>query len=135
VPIGAAVVSEAVGALLKPGTHGSTFGGNFLACAAALAVVQTVNTPMFLSHVRRRSEELRAGLAQLFPNAVVRGRGLLVGVVLDDAPTALVRSCLTQGLVVGSAGGNVLRLAPPLTITADEIEVILQRLEAAQRDL
>ena len=122
VPIGAAVVSAKVGALLKPGTHGSTFGGNHLASAAALCVLETVRQPMFLANVQRRSDQLRRGLKQVFPDHEVRGRGLLLGVVMPEAPGPMVRAALEHGLVVGSAGGNVLRLAPPLIITADEVE-------------
>ena len=79
VPIGAAVVTEAVAALLKPGTHGSTFGGNYLASAAALAVFKTVDQPAFLANVKRRSEQLHEGLATIFPDHEIRGGAYLLG--------------------------------------------------------
>ena len=131
VPIGALVMTKETGDLLQPGTHASTFGGNHLACAAALAVVHEVLKPGFCDAVAARGEQLRAGLAELFPGHEVRGKGLLCGVVMPEAPGGLARACLDQGLVLGTAGGNVLRLAPPLVITEDEIDELLVRLRAA----
>jgi acetylornithine/succinyldiaminopimelate/putrescine aminotransferase len=133
VPIGAVVMSEAVAALLKPGLHGTTFGGNQLACAAAEAVLETVCAPGFLERVAANGERLRAGLARVFPEAVqVRGQGLLIGVQLPADPAAIIRAGFDQGVVVGPAGGNVIRLAPPLIISADECDELCRRLAAAK---
>lgn len=132
VPIGAMLTTAELGALFKPGTHASTFGGNHLACAAGVVVMKTLAAPGFLDQVVARGEQLQAGLKKIFPGKAVRGRGLLVGVDLNEAPGPLVQRALRQGLVVGSAGTTVLRLAPPLIITAAEIDELLARLAAAE---
>lgn len=131
-PIGAAVMSEAVAALIKPGLHGTTFGGNPLACAAAQVVADTVLDPAFCAAVAAKGERLMAGLRQLFGAGAVRGRGLLVGVQLDSDPSALVAAARTHGLVVGPAGGNTLRLAPPLTVSDGDLDEMVARLGRAR---
>lgn len=131
VPIGASLMSQTCADLLKPGTHASTFGGNHLACAAGLVVVDEVLTDGFLAAVETQGAALRAGLAQIFPNCAVRGRGLLCGVVLDRPPRDVIAACLDRGLVVGLAGSGVLRLAPPLTISSEEIALCLDKLADA----
>ncbi len=135
VPIGASLMSEAVAALFKPGMHGTTFGGNQLACAAGVAVLEEVAAPGFLANVVARSEQLQAGLRARFGAAAVRGRGLLLGVQLTQAPGPLVKAALDAGLVVGPAGNNTLRIAPPLVITAAEVDDLLTRLDVARAAL
>jgi acetylornithine/N-succinyldiaminopimelate aminotransferase len=139
VPIGALVTRSELAALLRPGTHATTFGGNHLACAAGVAVMRELTRPGFLAQVRERGDWLQAELTRRFgPAAVaVRGRGLLVGVKLPPEVQAktLAGKALERGLVVGTAGDNVLRLAPPLTISRDELGVCVERLEAARADL
>jgi len=120
-PIGCLLVAEhAVGAFV-PGDHGSTFGGNLVSCAAAAAVVETVDDEL-LANVRARGEQLRAGLAELPHVVEVRGRGLLVGAELDVPAQPVVDAALDAGLVCLTSGANVLRLAPPLVVTAAEID-------------
>ncbi|TVR16087.1 MAG: aspartate aminotransferase family protein [Planctomycetota bacterium] len=133
VPIGAMLARRSLGELLQPGTHASTFGGNHLACAAGCAVLKELLRPGFLTQVQERGAQLAAGLERLFAGRCrqVRGRGLLWGVALDEAPGPLVAAALQQGLVCGAAGDNVLRLAPPLIISEREVEELLQRLGAA----
>ncbi|MHC5067755.1 MAG: aspartate aminotransferase family protein [Planctomycetota bacterium] len=136
VPIGALVTTDALGALLKPGTHASTFGGNHLACAAGTVVIEELLADGFLAAVTARGERFMAGLQALFPEArAVRGAGLLLGVALNEAPGPLMQACLRRGLVLGAAGDNVLRLAPPLTISDAEVDEALARLAAAKADL
>jgi predicted acetylornithine/succinylornithine family transaminase len=135
VPIGAAVLAPAYAALLKPGLHGTTFGGNPLACAAANTVVDTVLAPGFLAAVAARGEQLRAGLSKAFPGQTVRGIGLLLGVQLSGEPGPLVKAALEEGLVVGPSGNNTLRLAPPLIITAAEVDDVCARLAKAVKRL
>lgn len=133
VPVGAVLMIEAVAELLKPGLHGTTFGGNQLACAAANAVLDVVAEPGFLARVAGQGVRLQAGLRRVFPDAIeVRGRGLLVGVQLPYDPTPIIRAGLDAGVVVGPAGGNVLRLAPPLIITGDEVNELVARLAEAR---
>jgi acetylornithine/N-succinyldiaminopimelate aminotransferase len=132
VPIGAVLMTEAVAALLKPGLHGTTFGGNQLACAAANAVLDVVTQPGFLAQVVANGQRLQAGLRAVFPEAVqVRGRGLLIGVQLPADPAAIIKAGFAHGVVVGPAGGNVIRLAPPLIISAAEVDELCVRLGQA----
>lgn len=132
VPIGAALFGSSCGELLTRGLHGSTFGGNPLACAAALTVLNEVLSPDFLAHIQARGAQLQSGLEHLFgPQTVVRGRGLLWGVQLDTEPRPLIEACLAEGLVVGSAAHQTLRIAPPLIINAELIDDLLARLRRA----
>ena len=136
VPIGAVVMTEAVAALLKPGLHGTTFGGNQLACAAANAVLDVVTQPGFLDQVAANGARLQAGLRAVFPEAIqVRGQGLLIGVQMPTDPGAIIKAGFDHGVVVGPAGGNVIRLAPPLTITAAECDEVCKRLAQAKASL
>ncbi len=103
-----------------PGDHGATFGGNPVACAAACAVVDAVDD-VLLENVRARGGELAAGLAELPGVDEVRGAGLLLGADLERPASEVVAACLERGLVVLSAGERVLRLAPPLVVSAAEV--------------
>lgn len=137
VPIGGALFGERCGELLKPGMHGTTYGGNPLACAAALTVAQQVLTDGFLAGVEARAEQLMAGLRRVFGAAAleVRGRGLLIGVQFAQDPKPLIDAAREHGLIVGPSGMNTLRLAPPLIISAAEVEQLLERLERAWRQV
>jgi acetylornithine/N-succinyldiaminopimelate aminotransferase len=126
-PIGVLLVADDAPTGFEPGDHGSTFGGNPVSCAAASAVVDTVDEAL-LAHVRDVSAQLRAGLA---PLGAVRGLGLLIGVELDRPAGPVVDAALALGLVVGTAGEQTLRLAPPLTISADEATHALELLTEA----
>ena len=119
-PIGVLLVSDDAPAGFEPGDHGSTFGANPVACAAACAVVDHV-TDELLAGVTRSGGALARALAALPAVLCVRGRGLLLGAELDRPAADVVAACLERGVVVGSAGPNVLRLTPPLTIADDEL--------------
>jgi len=123
-PIGALLVSDSAPTGFEPGDHASTFGGNPVACAAACAVVDAIDDDL-LAHVREMGDRLALGLA---PFGSVRGLGLMLAVELDRPAGPVVEAALAKGLVIGSAGPNVLRLTPPLTITAAEIDSALQLL-------
>jgi predicted acetylornithine/succinylornithine family transaminase len=141
VAVGALLAREAVAASFGPGTHATTFGGNPLAAAAALAAVRTVLGDGILPHCRRMGEYLLARLRELASACPavteVRGRGLLVGVELAEGFLAghLVRELLDRGFLVGSAGERVLRLAPPLIVEKEEIDALLAALEEVLGDL
>ena len=124
-PMGAVVATEAVARNIRPGTHGTTFGGNPLACAAGNAVLDVVLAPGFLDGVIERGAALRRDLDALaadFPSIVedIRGQGLLVGLKLAVPNTDLQAACLAEGLLTVAAGDNVLRLAPPLVVTLED---------------
>ncbi|OJH42697.1 acetylornithine transaminase [Cystobacter ferrugineus] len=134
VPIGAVLATEPVAALLKPGLHGTTFGGNPLACAAGLTVMKEVTSSGFLGNVVERGHQLLEGLRRIFgPTHELRGMGLLVGVQLQREPSELVKAARAEGLVVGVAGHNTLRIAPSLIITAAQVDELLEKLAAAHR--
>ncbi len=125
-----------IGALLSrvdaftPGDHGSTFGGNPVACAAACAVLDTIDDDL-LASVRASSAALAAGVAALPGVLDVRGRGLLLGAELDRPAAGVVAAARDAGLLVLSAGENVLRLTPPLTIGEPEVAAALAALSEA----
>jgi len=128
IPIGAMCTTRALASSLVPGTHASTFGGNPLACAVASVVLDELVEGGVLDHAKAMGERLGEGLetiaAEVGSKKVVetRGRGLLRGLALVDSPATVIEGCRERGVLVISAGGNVLRLAPPLIISAEEID-------------
>jgi len=119
VPIGAIVAREEVAAAFQPGYHASTFGGNPLVCAAALATLQVITAPGFLEQVQARGEYFRSLLAELGP---VRGKGLMLGLELPGPGAEIVARCQERGLLINCTAGNVLRFVPPLIVTEAEIQ-------------
>ncbi|MFA6287125.1 MAG: aspartate aminotransferase family protein [Opitutaceae bacterium] len=125
-PIGAIWIGEKAAELFQPGMHGTTFGGTPLACAASLAVLDVLEKENLMEKVTLTSVPWIASLSQLakdFPAQVlaVRGRGYMVGIQLASDPAAYVAALREAGLLVPSAGGNVIRLLPPLTATPAEL--------------
>ena len=127
-PIGCLLVADHAAGGFVPGDHGSTFGGNPVACAAAIAVCDTIDDEL-LASVRTQGERLLAGLASLPHVVEARGRGLLVGAELDAPAQPFVDAALDAGLVCLTSGANVLRLVPPLTIDSTHVDRALQILE------
>ncbi|MGU5713660.1 aspartate aminotransferase family protein [Aeromonas taiwanensis] len=138
-PIGAMLTTTEIAAHLKVGTHGSTFGGNPLACAVAEAVLDVVNTPEVLSGIKQREQLFRQGLeainAKYHCFSEVRGQGLLLGAVLNDDFKGRSRDFLLasvdQGLLALVAGTNVVRFTPSLVIPEADIKEGLARFEKA----
>ncbi|HXR12722.1 MAG TPA: aminotransferase class III-fold pyridoxal phosphate-dependent enzyme, partial [Gaiellaceae bacterium] len=124
-PIGCLLVSDEAPRGFVPGDHGSTFGGNPVVCAAACAVCTAIDDPL-LASVRTNGARLAAGLEALPGVTVVRGAGLLLGAVLDRPAQPVVDAALEAGLVCLTAGPNVLRLAPPLIVGADDVGLALK---------
>jgi acetylornithine aminotransferase/acetylornithine/N-succinyldiaminopimelate aminotransferase len=136
-PIGAMLTRKEIAVALKPGTHGSTFGGNPVATAAAVATVNIILEDGFLAAVQEKGEYLRKGLDDLasrFPKLATgaRGMGLLCGLVLTEKGieqgAAMVKSLFDRGVLINFAGNAVLRFLPPLIITTDEIDQLLTAL-------
>lgn len=119
-PMGAALVNGTVAAAIKPGDHATTFGGGALASTVALAVVDTIAEPAFLAEVRRKGAFMEAHLRTLF-SSQARGVGLMWGIELDQPAAPYVQAAFEKGLLICSAGENVIRLLPPLVISDDEI--------------
>lgn len=123
-PIGALLVADGAAGAFGPGDHGSTFGGNPVCAAAACAVVDAVDEEL-LANVAERGAELAAGLEALPGVERVRGRGLLLGAVTQAPAASVVEAAREGGLIVLTAGENVVRLAPPLTVSADDVAAAL----------
>ena len=123
-PIGALLVRGGVADAMGPGDHGSTFGGNPVAAAAACAVVEAIDEEL-LANVAARGAQLRAGLEGLPAVGEVRGRGLLLAAVIDRDAGPVVDSCRDAGLLVLTAGADVLRFLPPLVVTEAEVDEAL----------
>jgi predicted acetylornithine/succinylornithine family transaminase len=131
-PIGALLVAEEADGAFSPGDHGSTFGGNPISCAAACAVVDAIDDDL-LGRVTVHGASLARRLAALPGVVEVRGRGLLLGAVVDRPASEIVQACRERGLLVLTAGHDVVRLAPPLTIGSEDVDEALAILESVPR--
>jgi len=127
-PIGCLLVGDGAPEGFAPGDHASTFGGNPVTCAAAAAVCDEL-TDDLLARVTATGRALAAGLSELPCVREVRGVGLLLGAELDRPAADVVAQCAERGLLVGTAGENVLRVTPPLVVTAAEVDQALGVLE------
>jgi acetylornithine aminotransferase len=120
IPVGACIAVGEHGSLLQPGNHGTTFGGNPVAAAAALAVIETIETQDLLGNARTVGTALRAGLVHDRVGEI-RGSGLLIGLDLDAPVAAAVTSAaLEQGFIINDCAPDRLRLAPPLILTEEQ---------------
>ncbi len=135
-PFGACLTTEATGSVMQPGSHGSTYGGNPLAMAVGNVVWDIISDEDFLAQVRRVAGTVAQGLKSLadsHPDKVagVTGKGLLVGLQLKALPKPVQNACREKGLLVGVAGNNVLRLAPPLIIEDSDVREAVSVMDAA----
>lgn len=125
-PIGAAVVAPHIAAAMKPGDHGTTFGGGPFVASVAKVVLETIAEPAFLAGVAEKGQYFARGLQDLASRhdrvLAVRGRGLMRGVQVDGPVADLVSAARTEGLFVVGAGADVIRLLPPLVVSKDEID-------------
>jgi acetylornithine/N-succinyldiaminopimelate aminotransferase len=137
IPIGAMLCKDSC-AVFEPGNHASTFGGNPFVCAAALAVLQTLEAENILQNVQQRGEQLRVGLraiAQKYPHLFreVRGWGLINGIELSPeinlTSIDLVKAAMEEGLLLAPAGAKVLRFVPPLVVSEAEVDQAITILE------
>jgi acetylornithine/N-succinyldiaminopimelate aminotransferase len=129
-PIGALLVADEAAGAFEPGDHGTTFGGNPVSCSAACAFDAAIDDEL-LANVREQGRALSEALASLPGVESVRGKGLLLGAVVDRPAADVVAACRSRGLIVLTAGDHVVRLAPPLTIGRDEVSEAMTVLEAA----
>jgi predicted acetylornithine/succinylornithine family transaminase len=134
-PIGACLASEKVAGAFRPGDHATTFGGGPVVCAAALAVLDEIEDRHLLANCRARSEQLRMGLESLSGVVEVRGRGLLLAAVLEtERAGAVAESARNKGLIVNAVRPDAIRFAPPLSISAEEVEIAIERFAAALQE-
>jgi predicted acetylornithine/succinylornithine family transaminase len=135
VPIGAAMFTDRVAAAAKPGDHGSTYGGNLLACRAALVFLQELTGNGLLEHVARTGAYMERGLRAMAARQpaikAVRGAGLMWGLELDRPALAVVDAARERRLLINRTSDTVVRLLPPFVITEREIDEALPLLEAA----
>ena len=138
-PIGAMLTTNQFAPSFSAGTHGSTFGGNPLACAVAAAAFDLIQDPQTLNHVQQQGERLLRGLQAIGIETgvfqAVRGQGLLIGAVLAEAyqgrASEITAAALQQGLMILVAGGNVLRFAPSLLLNDEDLALGLEKLRLA----
>ncbi len=138
-PIGAMLTTNQFAPSFSVGTHGSTFGGNPLACAVAAAAFDLIQDPQTLNHVQQQGEQLLRGLQAIGAETgvfqAVRGQGLLIGAVLAEAyqgrASEITAAALQQGLMILVAGGNVLRFAPSLLLNDEDLALGLEKLRLA----
>ena len=126
-PLGAMITLGAKAPQFEPGQHGSTFGGNPIACAAASAAIDFIVEHNLLRAVKRSGAQLIEEIERLPGVQTVRGRGLLLGIVLTTPVAArLSAHCMKNGLLVNAPNSLVIRVAPPLNITKKEIELFVK---------
>jgi acetylornithine/N-succinyldiaminopimelate aminotransferase len=135
VPIGAILAAPRAD-VFEPGDHGSTFGGGPMACAAAIAVMRTVESEGLVEHAGQVGDYLAESLSALAdrgaPIAGVRGVGLMLGIALTrDVARAVAAAALDEGLIVNAIGDRTLRLVPALIITREEVDEAVRRLSRA----
>lgn len=136
VPVGAVLVRDDLAADLSPGDHGCTFGGGPLAARAALATLDVVEAEDLGARAAKMGQLLGEGLAELAGAERVRGRGLLLGAVLEGIDAGDLRAgAQKRGVLVGAVGDDVLRVSPPLVVTASDVEEGLKALDEATGDL
>ena len=142
-PIGAMLTSTAIAKHLKVGTHGSTYGGNPLACAVAEAAIDTINTPEIFAGVKSKAQIFTDGLNVINTKynvfSEIRGKGLLIGAVLNEQYQGkaidFLNAAMTEGLMTLIAGANIIRFAPSLVIPDEDIIEGLTRFEKAVASL
>ncbi|MCW5614131.1 MAG: aspartate aminotransferase family protein [Rhodocyclaceae bacterium] len=132
VPIGACLAAGPAVDVFKPGNHGSTFGGNPLACAAGLATLEVLESEGLLERAAKVGEYIRRGFAAAFEGLSgvrdIRGQGLMIGIELDRPCGELVGQALSAGLLINVTAERVVRLLPPLVFTEADSDVLIERL-------
>jgi len=128
VPIGACIANHRAADVMKPGSHGSTFGGNPLACAAGLAVIETIAQENLVERAATAGKQLQDKLVQALASVPgvteIRGKGLMIGIQLEKPCKQLMAEALQQGLLISVQSEHVIRLLPPLTISDEQIDTI-----------
>jgi acetylornithine aminotransferase len=138
VPIGACLARGEAARLLQPGNHGSTFGGNPLACRAAIAVLEVLQQEQLIAHAAALGKQMLTGFTAVLTGLEgvtdIRGRGLMIGIELDRPCAELVSRALEQGLLINVTAERVVRLLPPLITTVKQADIIVEQVSELIRD-
>jgi acetylornithine/N-succinyldiaminopimelate aminotransferase len=131
-PIGAVLMTETVAGNLKPGDHGTTFGGGPVVTSAAKYIVGRISQPEFLEHVREVGDYLKERLSEINSPLIkeIRGRGLMLGVEMTVEVAPIIQAGYENGMIFVNAGPNVLRFVPPLIIEKPHVDVMIEKLTA-----
>jgi len=137
-PIGACLAKGRAADTLQAGSHGSTFGGNPLVCRAALTVLDTIKQEQLLTRANTLGKQIRSALNERLGDTTavvaIRGKGLMIGIELQQDCTELLGQALNNGLLISVQAGRVIRLLPPLTISDDEAQQIVDRVTTLIKD-
>ena len=133
-PIGALIAKKEVASSFKPGDHGTTFGGNPVACAAAIACLKVLQEGDLIEKCQKKGEYFKAKLECLkekYPEKIeqIRVLGLMVGIELKEEGQEIVKKCLEEGVLINCTAGNVLRFLPPLIVKEEEIDYLIEVLD------
>ncbi|MGD9386033.1 MAG: aspartate aminotransferase family protein [Thioalkalispiraceae bacterium] len=135
VPIGACLARGKAASLFQPGSHGSTYGGNPLACRAALTVIDVINKNHYLKHNLELGEYFLNGFKAKFEGLdgvrEIRGKGLMLAIELEKPCAELVTDCLARGLLINVTAGNVIRLLPPYILSNEQADRVIETVAAA----
>jgi acetylornithine aminotransferase len=138
VPVGACLTAGPAAGLFGPGNHGSTFGGNPLACRAALTTIEVIERDGLIAHAAKLGKLIRGGLETALSGAAgvreIRGQGLMIGIELDRPCGELVKRGLAAGLLINVTADTVVRLLPALTMTDADARELVDRLAALIRE-
>jgi len=138
VAIGAMIARPEIAASLVPGTHASTFGGNPLVCAAGIAVIEAIEEEKLLNNARQMGQHAREKLESLRGKHTiidhVRGKGLMIGIQLNQPGAGIVKTCLEKGLRINCTQETVLRIMPSMTVTAEQIDIAVEILDGVLGD-
>ena len=138
VPVGACLAQGAAAEVMQPGKHGTTFGGNPLACRAALAVLETVTREELVSRAAEVGQRIRSGFASALAGVAgvsnIRGLGLMIGIELDRPCGELVGRAMHGGLLINVTADRVIRLLPPLILTEKQADMIVEQVSDLIRD-
>jgi acetylornithine aminotransferase/acetylornithine/N-succinyldiaminopimelate aminotransferase len=134
IPIGALIAKEKVASSFKPGDHGTTFGGNPVACASAIAYLKVLQEENLIEKCQKKGEYFKTkleGLKEKYPEKIeeVRVLGLMVGIELKEEGQGIVKKCLEEGVLINCTAGNVLRFLPPLIVKEEEIDYLIEVLD------
>jgi acetylornithine/N-succinyldiaminopimelate aminotransferase len=138
VPVGACLARGKAAVMMQPGSHGTTFGGNPLACRAAIAVVESLEQQQCVANAEKLGAYMLTGFAAALADSEgvrdIRGKGLMIGIELDRPCAELVQKALSQGLLINVTAERVIRLLPPLILTEKQADIIVEQVSNLVRE-